>query len=102
MLHPHADVAREAVAAATAELIRGRGGAPLARTAKGSKDFLTAVDLAAERAMRAVLCERTPAIGFFGEEEGGDDPSQGQVWIADPIDGTINYATGSPLCGTML
>jgi myo-inositol-1(or 4)-monophosphatase len=24
------------------------------------------------------------------------------VWVADPLDGTINYATGSPLCGVML
>jgi myo-inositol-1(or 4)-monophosphatase len=24
------------------------------------------------------------------------------VWVADPLDGTVNYATGSPLCGVML
>ena len=24
------------------------------------------------------------------------------MWVADPLDGTINYATGSPLCGVML
>ncbi|MET0693505.1 MAG: inositol monophosphatase family protein, partial [Propionibacteriaceae bacterium] len=26
----------------------------------------------------------------------------GRVWVADPLDGTVNYATGSPLCGVML
>ena len=26
----------------------------------------------------------------------------GKVWVADPLDGTISYATGSPLCGVML
>jgi myo-inositol-1(or 4)-monophosphatase len=24
------------------------------------------------------------------------------VWVADPLDGTVNYTTGSPLCGVML
>ena len=72
------------------------------RIGKAAKDFLTEVDLASEAAMKRSLAAFTPEIGFFGEEGGGDALHQGRVWVADPLDGTINYATGSPLCGVML
>ena len=75
---------------------------PLARIGKAAKDFLTEVDLASEAALKAALAKLTPDIGFYGEEGGGADLHRGRVWVADPLDGTINYATGSPLCGVML
>lgn len=77
-------------------------GAPLTRTEKAAKDFLTEVDLASEAVLRRALAASTPEIGFFGEEGGGDALERGRVWVADPLDGTINYAAGSPLCGVML
>jgi myo-inositol-1(or 4)-monophosphatase len=52
--------------------------------------------------MKRALAAATPDIGFYGEEGGGADLHSGLVWVADPLDGTINYATGSPLCGVML
>ena len=33
---------------------------------------------------------------------GGAALESGRVWVADPLDGTINYASGSPLCGETL
>ena len=74
----------------------------LARIAKGAKDFLTEVDLASEAALKRALGAATPDIGFFGEEGGGDALDRGRVWVADPLDGTINYVNGLPLCGVML
>jgi myo-inositol-1(or 4)-monophosphatase len=80
----------------------GRSSGSFTRIAKRAKDFLTEVDLASEAALKRALAASTPDIGFFGEEGGGDALDHGRVWVADPIDGTINYATGSPLCGVML
>jgi len=93
--------AHAAVDDAVQVLLEGRR-EPLTRTAKAAKDFLTEVDLAAEAALKASLKAFTPDIGFYGEEGGGDELHSGRVWVADPLDGTINYATGSPLCGVML
>ena len=73
-----------------------------ARIDKAAKDFLTEVDLASEAALKRSLAASTPEIGFYGEEGGGADLSSGLVWVADPLDGTVNYVTGSPLCGVML
>src|SRR5512132_1716246 len=75
---------------------------PHKRIGKAAKDFFTEVDLASESAMQRSLADSTPEIGFYGEEGGGAALDSGKVWVADPLDGTINYATGSPLCGVML
>jgi myo-inositol-1(or 4)-monophosphatase len=93
--------AHAAVDDAVAVLRAGRE-RPLHRTAKAAKDFLTEVDLDSEKAIKASLAASTPEIGFYGEEGGGAELHSGRVWVADPLDGTINYATGSPLCGVML
>lgn len=72
-------------------------------TGKGDRDFRTEFDLQAEAAAKQILSWKTPTIGFFGEEEGGADPASGDpVWVLDPIDGTINFAAGIPLCGVSL
>jgi myo-inositol-1(or 4)-monophosphatase len=95
--------AHRAVDDAAAVLREGRADSrSLARIAKGAKDFLTEVDLASEAALKRVLGAATPDIGFFGEEGGGDALDRGRVWVADPLDGTINYVHGLPLCGVML
>jgi len=93
--------AHAAVDEAVAILHDGRA-RPHERIEKAAKDFLTDVDLASESAMKRSLAASTPEIGFYGEESGGAALDTGKVWVADPLDGTINYATGSPLCGVML
>jgi myo-inositol-1(or 4)-monophosphatase len=93
--------ARAAVDAGVA-VLRAHHGERLKRIGKAAKDFLTEVDLGSEKAIKASLTAATPEIGFYGEEGGGADLHTGRVWVADPLDGTINYATGSPLCGVMV
>lgn len=65
---------------------------------KGDRDFATSVDLEIEAAIRRALAEASPAVPFLGEEEGGGAVGAGPRWVLDPIDGTINFAKGSPLC----
>ena len=99
---------RQELAAANAavdeavKILRDGRTRPHKRIGKAAKDFLTEVDLASESAMKRSLAGSTPEIGFYGEEGGGAALESGRVWVADPLDGTINYATGSPLCGVML
>jgi len=83
-------------------ILRDRRAKPHERIDKAAKDFLTDVDLASESALQRSLAASTPDVGFYGEEGGGAPLDSGKVWVADPLDGTINYATGSPLCGVML
>jgi myo-inositol-1(or 4)-monophosphatase len=59
-------------------------------------DLVSEADLAAERAIRAVLAEACPDDAVMGEE-GDDTPgTTGRRWIVDPLDGTINYLYGLP------
>jgi len=92
-------IALEAVDVAS-ELVRSRP--PGALTAKGDRDMASEVDFAVERAVRAFLDERTPAIGFLGEEEGPTGSQAEPLWTLDPVDGTANLIHGVPLCGISL
>ncbi len=68
---------------------------------KKGNDFATEVDLAIERQVVAALTEAT-GIGVHGEEYGGEDVDAEWVWVLDPVDGTFNYAAGSPMAGILL
>jgi myo-inositol-1(or 4)-monophosphatase len=68
---------------------------------KKGNDFATEVDLALERQLVAELQEAT-GIGVHGEEFGGADLHSPLVWVVDPIDGTFNYAAGSPMASILI
>ena len=68
---------------------------------KKGNDFATDVDLAIERQVVAALVEAT-GIGVHGEEFGGSAVDSPWVWVLDPVDGTFNYAAGSPMAGILL
>lgn len=68
---------------------------------KKGNDFATAVDLAIERQVVQALQDAT-GIGVHGEEFGGPAVDSGLVWVLDPIDGTFNYAAGSPMAAILL
>lgn len=68
---------------------------------KADATHVTEADLAAERAIRALLTAERPHDGVLGEEYGitGDTARQ---WIIDPIDGTANYLKGIPMWATLI
>ena len=68
---------------------------------KKGNDFATEVDLAIERQVVAAL-EKATGIGVHGEEFGGAAVDSPWVWVLDPIDGTFNYAAGSPMAAILL
>jgi myo-inositol-1(or 4)-monophosphatase len=71
-----------------------RSGRGLRRKAVG--DFVTDVDVRAERRLRSMLRQAHPTAGFLGEEGGAEAVGREFVWVADPIDGTSNFARGLP------
>ncbi len=74
-----------------------RGGTVhVAQTKTSPTDVVTAIDLASERLIRQRILERRPQDGFVGEE--GDDvaSTSGVTWVADPIDGTVNFLYDVP------
>jgi myo-inositol-1(or 4)-monophosphatase len=52
--------------------------------------------------MRALIRKTYPHHGILGEEFGPENASAEFVWILDPIDGTISFARGCPLFGTLI
>jgi myo-inositol-1(or 4)-monophosphatase len=63
---------------------------------KGHGDPVTAVDLRAERRLRAQLLQWLPEAGFVGEESPAVGVDRAFVWVVDPLDGTSNFARGLP------
>ncbi len=94
---PETRAAIEAAEAAGRMLLRHLGRVGGVRL-KGSKDLVTAADLAAERCIRLALRQRFPDIGFLGEEGRSVEGPRGR-WIVDPLDGTIGYIAGLPFFG---
>ena len=68
---------------------------------KRGDDFATKVDLAIERQVVEALTSAT-GIPVHGEEFGGADLDSEWVWVLDPVDGTFNYAAGSPMAAILL
>jgi myo-inositol-1(or 4)-monophosphatase len=78
-------------------VVEGRRGAvDVADTKSSPTDVVTAVDLASEQLIRSRVLDARPYDGFVGEE--GDDlaSSSGVTWVADPIDGTVNFLYDIP------
>jgi myo-inositol-1(or 4)-monophosphatase len=87
------DVARQA-AAAGAQVLSGRDGNALDPSNKGAAgDWVTAFDIAAEDAVRAVIAAARPGDIVTGEEQGTTRPAEstGYRWSIDPLDGTTNF-----------
>lgn len=63
---------------------------------------VTVADRTAERVMRAILAERLPDHGVFGEEFGQNNAGADYQWLLDPVDGTRAFVTGRPLFGTLI
>ena len=96
----HLAIAQQAIDIGS-ELIRGCG--PVQIIAKGDRDFVSDVDVAIERRVRAFLKSRAPDVGFLGEEEGWRTGPTDQIyWALDPIDGTSNFLKQLPLCAISL
>ena len=85
-------------AEAAAHYLRGveRPADPSRWSLKGSRDFVTEVDRAAERIITDLLVAAEPGSRVVGEELQPDIVTDGLVWIVDPLDGTTNFLHDFP------
>jgi myo-inositol-1(or 4)-monophosphatase len=73
---------------------------------KGPKDLVSEADLAAQEAIRGIVCKAFPQHDFLSEEDAADRRAKGlnplgerrseYRWIVDPLDGTTNYVHHLP------
>jgi myo-inositol-1(or 4)-monophosphatase len=61
-------------------------------------DLVTEADHAAEKAIFEVIQKEYPDHFILSEETGEIKSNSEYKWIIDPIDGTINFANGIPIC----
>lgn len=65
---------------------------------EGINNLVTQADFASEKAIISVIRSVFPYDGIVSEESREVETQNGYKWIIDPIDGTINFAHGIPLC----
>jgi histidinol-phosphatase len=69
---------------------------------KDDGTWVTEVDVAVERTLRAAIRDRFPEHAVLGEEDGLDGPEDAPRWVLDPIDGTTNFVKGNPIFATLI
>ena len=62
---------------------------------------VTVADRGSEEAIRETLHRATPELGLLGEEF-GQEGSERDRWIIDPIDATKNFVAGLPFFATLI
>jgi myo-inositol-1(or 4)-monophosphatase len=66
---------------------------------EGVNNLVTEADHAAEKAIIDIIREDFPDHNILSEEVGSVTGNKTEYkWIIDPIDGTVNFANGIPLC----
>ena len=87
-------VARKNIAAKAAKqagrMLTGRFGKIKRIKAKGDRDLVTDIDLAAERIIKNQIIRKFPQDSILSEENSREQKSDFK-WIIDPMDGTHNY-----------
>lgn len=71
-------------------------------TKSDENDMVTEADLASNKIITNAIKSKFPDHGIISEETGTLRPKADHQWIIDPIDGTRNFATGTPLFTLMI
>src|SRR6187401_123486 len=61
-------------------------------------NLVTEVDHASEKLIIGIIREQFPDHYILTEESGDLPKNSNTKWIIDPIDGTVNFANGIPIC----
>ncbi|MBI5649103.1 MAG: inositol monophosphatase [Chloroflexi bacterium] len=99
-------------ARAAGKVLRAKFYGTRAVKSKGKRDIVTDADFAADHTLREIIHARFPRDHFLSEEDPAAtreklwDKARGAngdyLWIADPLDGTTNYARRVPVFCTSL
>lgn len=88
----------KAIEAGAAELIRFFNGTFAISNKEGVNNLVTEADHAAEKAIFEAIRADYPGHYLLSEETGEIVQDSAYKWIIDPIDGTVNFANGIPIC----
>lgn len=88
----------EATNAGAGELRRFFNGTFLISNKEGINNLVTEADHAADKAIQSVIKKAFPGHGIVSEETAEKITDSDYKWIVDPIDGTVNFANGIPIC----
>lgn len=88
----------EAVVAGAAELTRFFNNPVKISHKEGVNNLVTEADHASEAAIIEVIRRNFPGHSILTEETGTVIQDSEYKWIIDPIDGTVNFAHGIPIC----
>jgi len=69
---------------------------------KADGSFVTAADLAAEKAILNIICGAFPEHSVLSEESGVQQGDPSLRWIVDPLDGTHRFARGLRFWGPLI
>lgn len=65
---------------------------------EGINNLVTEVDHKSEEVIFSIIKQEFPGHHILSEESGEIIQDSSYKWIIDPIDGTVNYANGIPIC----
>lgn len=65
---------------------------------EGINNLVTEADFASDKAIKQVIKNAFPDHGIVSEESEEKISESDYKWIIDPIDGTVNFANGIPVC----
>ncbi len=88
----------KATEAGAAELQRFFSGEFAVSHKQGINDLVTEADHASEKAIIETIISEFPDHFILSEESGEKITASNIKWIIDPIDGTVNFANGIPIC----
>ena len=69
---------------------------------EGINNLVTEIDHKSEDVIIGIIKEHFPDHQILSEEEGAIIQESNYKWIIDPIDGTVNYANGIPICAVSI
>ena len=98
LLYMFKNILLEAVEAGAVELRRFFNGSFTISSKSSINDLVTEADHASEKAIFKVIQDKFPDHFILSEETGAIVHDSNIKWIIDPIDGTINFANGIPIC----
>lgn len=103
-MDPLINIAVQAARQAGAIILRSMGRLDtLTVQTKAPNDFVTEIDLKAERAIIETIRKAHPDHAILAEESGTHSSGDSDVeWIIDPLDGTTNFVHGFPAFGVSI
>lgn len=89
--------AARTAALAAGSVLGAEAGRPHPAEAKGDGSPVTALDLEADRIIQTLLRQAFPTDVVVSEESANPSPGGAErFWLVDPLDGTRDFAAGSP------